>query len=231
MSNKNKKEKSSMELWAEREVELAIKMETQNTNEDNAEYLNEYVTSVYKCALGLYKTFVAQGHSGMSAELTRQVFNRLADHKVLKPIDLERKEDWGEPDFRDTCQNKRYSSLFRTNNNETYEYNDVSRVVVAYDDMDSRFHNGKADRIVNELYPIESPYMPEDKPYIVRAKRVVLDPKTETEAVMYYGVDRGDGPGENICYCWKENEDGSISEITEEEFEALQKQYGGNKEE
>lgn len=155
------------------------------------------------------------------------MFDKLAQHKVLKPVDLSVEEDWKEG-VGQHQQNKRLSSLFRTVKEDgSYEYSDVDRVVVKYDDMKSTFHNNRADKIVAEKYPITSPYMPKDKPIVVRAERIVLDPKTERETIKYYAIDKGDGI-DDICRCYHELPDGDVIEISEAAYESLKEVYGND---
>lgn len=61
----------------------------------------------------LVELFAKQGHSGMSASLVRNLFNKLADYKPLKPITCEESE-WGETISEDEYyQNKRCYSVFK----------------------------------------------------------------------------------------------------------------------
>ena len=58
----------------------------------------------------LVELFAKQGHSGMSAGIVRNLFNKVADYKPLKPITCEGSE-WGTG--ADKFQNKRCPSIFK----------------------------------------------------------------------------------------------------------------------
>lgn len=71
----------------------------------------------------LIELFSKQGHSGMSAGLVRNLFNKLADYQPLKPLTGEDSE-WGRNDMDGkTLQNKRCSHVFK--NTETDECYDI----------------------------------------------------------------------------------------------------------
>lgn len=75
--------------------------------------------------LELIELFSKQGHSGMSASLVRNLFNKLADYKPLKPITCEDSE-WGDAiDENNTYQNKRCSSIFKKGKNGKPYYLDA----------------------------------------------------------------------------------------------------------
>jgi hypothetical protein len=68
--------------------------------------------------VALMETFTAYGHSGMSAEVTLAVFNRLASHKPLTPLTGEDNE-WTDMSGENAphgplWQNNRYHSVFKT---------------------------------------------------------------------------------------------------------------------
>jgi hypothetical protein len=67
-----------------------------------------------KAVLELMEVFTKQGHSGMSASIVADIFQKLATHQVLSPI-TGKDEEWNLLDYGDdlTYQNKRESGLFK----------------------------------------------------------------------------------------------------------------------
>jgi len=69
-----------------------------------------------KAVLELIQVFADQDHSGMSANIVRQMFNKLAAYKLLSPLTfkddewIEPGEEWG---ASSSYQNKRNSAVFK----------------------------------------------------------------------------------------------------------------------
>lgn len=176
MNIKNE-EKSSLELWAEKEVELACKREMQNV-EDN-EW--DYGCACYQSALKAFKSLCKDRHSGMSIALTTDILNRLIDGKCLTPI-VDTDDIWsdGWASSRDGVkirQCKRMSSLFKDIHPDgSVAYNDVDRVV-CYNvrEPGMSYHSSLGSRIVNELFPITMPYIPASQPYEVYCEEFLTD--------------------------------------------------------
>ena len=82
---------------------------------------SDYGGMVGQAVMELIVKFGEQGHSGMSANLTRNVFNKLADYKPLTPIQGT-DDEWG-TDASNT-QNKRLTSLFKQDDG-TVRYSDA----------------------------------------------------------------------------------------------------------
>ena len=85
----------------------------------------DYNGDIAKAVLALMEVFAAQGHSGFSAMLTLDIFNKLARFKTLTPITSDPSE-WmdvadrmpnGDPPV---WQNKRQSSCFSNDGGQTY---------------------------------------------------------------------------------------------------------------
>ena len=79
--NVNKKEES----WAEREVRLACEHERHGNGTCDGEF--DYGVACYKSALKAYNSLAEDGHSGFSIGLTKNILNRLIEHKPLIPIE------------------------------------------------------------------------------------------------------------------------------------------------
>ena len=74
---------------------------------------SDYDGMAGRAVMELVKVFAKQGHSGMSASLVRNLFNKVADFKPLTPITCE-EEEWSNGiSGNDTFQNKRCSAVFK----------------------------------------------------------------------------------------------------------------------
>lgn len=99
---------------AKRELNLA------GLDRPDADYDGMIAASV----LALMELFASQGHSGYSARLTLDVFNRLASFKPLTPVTND-PDEWMDvcdktPDHEACWQNKRHSSCFSNDGGKTY---------------------------------------------------------------------------------------------------------------
>lgn len=144
--------------WAKKEVELA------KAAKPDDDYGNLCIDAAYK----LLEVFAEQGHSGVSAPYTVMYFKRLTEHKPLTPITEE-------DSFSESGQCERCSSLFKNFHPITGEiyYNDVDRACGVDINAELRFTFGSQfiNNVVNKLYPITLPYMPEDRRYFVEIER------------------------------------------------------------
>ena len=104
----NKKE-NPLYLHAERELKLA------GLDKPEADYGG----ALYKAVLDLVETFCGEGHSGMSAEMTLAIFDRVARWKTLSPI-TNNPEEWTKV-TDDLWQNKRSPSHFSKDGGETWQ--------------------------------------------------------------------------------------------------------------
>ena len=125
-------EKSNMQTWAEKEIEIACKRERRASGiENDGDW--DYGCACYGSALKAYKSLMGDGHSGFSIGMTKHILNRLIDGKPLTPIEdtpdvwndiLDRNDEEGYVCYQ--CE--RMSSLFK------YVYSDGT---VKYKDIDS----------------------------------------------------------------------------------------------
>ena len=214
MSYEEKREKTNTEIWAEREVDLACKQERRLTeNEGNDEW--DYGCACYESALRALQSLADDGHSGFSIGLTKQILNRLIDHKPLTPIydtpdvwtlcDRETMEEDGVTYLVYQCN--RMSALFK------YEYSDGR---VRYRDIDnsvcinlkngSAFHGGLCRRICDELWPVCMPYIPQDKPtYFYIGDEFLVDRKNgDYDTTWISHVVRPDGEKIKLNLYYKE---------------------------
>lgn len=141
----------TMTDWATNEVELAIAKED-----------SDYGKMCYESALKAYKTLMEDPHSGLSWSFTREILNRLMYEKPLTPLE-DTPDQWNQVNDDPEFQHKRRSSLFkRIDKDGNISYSDVSRFV-AYNINRAKvpFYSGLCNYILDDMYPIEFPYMPE----------------------------------------------------------------------
>ena len=197
----------SMTSWAEKEVEIACKRERElSGNKDEW----DYGCACYESALKALKSLAEDGHSGYSISITKHILNRLIDGKPLTPIE-DSDDVWNEvfgmrDSFR-TFQYKRMPSLFKyVYEDGTVKYSDINRIIcVNFDDHSNCWSNGFVRNIIDELYPIKMPYMPESKQYKVYCKEYLTDHKNgdfDTIGVLYAKLP--DGTVEGIYRYFKD---------------------------
>lgn len=171
----------SMSNWAEREIEIACKRENPDFVIGSGDF--DYGCSCYESALKAYKSLIGDGHSGFSFSLTKNILIRLMEGKPLTPIEdiPEIWNDLGEyggiPDGEHHYQCQRMSSLFKYEYaNGRVEYRDVDRVYgMDVDDVHNRYSSRLTSDVVNDLFPITMPYVPDDAPYIVMTETFLSD--------------------------------------------------------
>lgn len=84
--------------------------------------MDGYVNACAQNAMELLKVFVKAGHSGMSAEVTLNIFNKLARQENLTPL-TNNPEEWMQVSFNDkdiSYQSKRNCSCFSDDGLKTY---------------------------------------------------------------------------------------------------------------
>lgn len=210
----------NMKEWAKREIDIACKRERGNAPESEWNYGCACYHSAYKTFLSLLE----DEHSGMNIGITKNILNRLIEGKVLTPIE-DTPDVWNDSSYRfdiKTYQCTRMSSLFKDVSEDGHiDYCDVDRIVVVDKDnpYGCRYHNGFISNLINKMYPIEMPYYPEDKPFVVYRSDLLFDPKNgdyDTIAIWY--VKKPDGSKVEINRFFKESGD-TFVEITREEYD------------
>ena len=95
----------------------------------------DYEGMIAEAVMKLVKVHAAEGHSGMSHSYTLDIFNRVANFKVLTPITNDPSE-WGSvqefygPGSKPVWQNRRQSSCFSNDGGVTYyDINDKERTI------------------------------------------------------------------------------------------------------
>jgi len=202
---------SGMQLWAQREVDIACKRE-RDAAENTRDW--DYGCACYDSALKAFNSLCKDDHSGMSIDFTQNILNRLIDGKSLTPIE-DVPEVWSDIEDRNderkyTCyQNKRMSSLFKyIYDDGTVRYKDVDRYYCIDINNGVTYTTGMASDLIDELYPITMPYSAGGR-YKVYCEDFLVDPKMsdyDTKALLY--IIEPDGTKVETDRFYKETEDG-----------------------
>ena len=219
----------SMYEWAEQECRLACKQENPNFDFDSDDF--DYGCSCYKSALKAYKSLAEDEHSGMSFSFTRDILERLMRHEPLTPITdddfkdeniIYDTDDLVSMGLKSEIQCSRMSSLFRK---ETIDgevtYHDLDRAYCIDMEKPSDTFSSNIDKIVNELFPIKMPYLPEKGKYKVYVQTFLTDKKNgdfDTRGVIYLITPDGKRIDINRYYTEKE---GKMVEISKDEYDKL----------
>ena len=215
--------------WAEQECRLACKKENPNFDFDSDDF--DYGCSCYKSALKAYKSLAEDGHSGMSFSFTRDILERLMRHEPLTPITdddfkdgnyLYPDEQLASMGLKSEIQCPRMSSLFRK---ETIDgevtYHDLDRAYCIDIEKPSDTFSSSASNIVDELFPIKMPYLPERGKYKVYVQSFLTDKKNgdfDTQGVLYLITPDGKRIDINRFYTEKA---GKMVEISKDEYDEL----------
>ena len=183
-----KKEKSSMELWAEEEIRIACERERGGASEDEW----DYGVACYESALKAFRSLLEDEHSGMSIGITLRILNALVKGQPLTPIE-DTDDVWKEcgrylsQKDHSTYQCKRMSSLFKDVYDDGHiEYTDVNRFSCRMLDSSAWWHNGHVSKIASEYFPITMPYTP--KTYKVICEEFLTDRANgdyDTTGILY----------------------------------------------
>lgn len=206
------KNKDNTSTWAEKEIELACTRERTNSSEEG-EW--EYGCACYESALRAYNSLFSDGHSGYSIGITKQILNRLIDGKPLTPIE-DTPDVWC--NVTDTHNNgvtryqcKRMSSLFKyVYADGTIKYSDVNRCYCVNTDGIGPYHSGLVQEIVDELFPITMPYIP-DKPFKVNCEEFLTDTKNgDFDTVGVLSIVKPNGKYVDVYRYFKEENRGFV---------------------
>lgn len=207
--------------WAKEEIRLAIARErAASCGEDEW----DYGVACYESAMRAFESLLQDEHSGMSIQITKSILNRLIDGKCLTPIE-DTPEIWNlvtEKDGSTEYQCRRMSSLFKkVDENGAVTYSDIDRVTCFdADNPKVGWNNGRATRLIDELFPITMPYMPGNKPFQLFREEFLLDPqKGDYDTIAFLYVVKPDGEKVEINSYFKENDEGQMVPIGKEEYE------------
>lgn len=214
------------------EVEYAIECERKAAIEENDDTFLDYIIECYHSALRAYETMAADGHSGMSWGLTRQIFARLAKGKPLKPLNslVDRPQEWiPNNNFEDDIarfNNKRYSPLLCELTKNGKFYHDVDRWrFYELDNPDVPWYCGSLSRYMDEHYPITFPYNPVS--IDVRIEELLTDSAhgdfDARRIIDFVDPETGKTVGVDACF---EEVDGEWKEIGKRKWYTLRKKHG-----
>ena len=216
--------------WAEQECRLACKKENPNFDFDSDDF--DSGCSCYKSALKAYKSLVEDEHSGMSFSFTRDILERLMRREPLTPITdddfkggslIYSDEDLASMGLKSEIQCPRMSSLFRK---ETVDgkvtYCDVNRAYsINVENPSDTFYCGRETNIVDEMFPIKMPYLPEKEEYKAYIQTFLADKKNgdfDTQGILYLITPEGKRIDINRYYTEKA---GKMVEISKDEYDEL----------
>lgn len=199
--------------------------------ENTDSFGREYKMGCIESALRAYCSLCADGHSGYSIFETMSFLKRMVEHKPLTPL-TEDESEWnlidpadGDDNF-DLFQSSRSPSVFKKVYADKTVYNDVDRVVVRDIDTGLDWHCGFYTKMVDDMFPVEMPYMPSSKKFIVEVREFdsVNAKPGFYDTVFVSRIIPPEGIGEciNLNKAYKEaiGEDGkpTFVEIVEEEY-------------
>lgn len=223
MNEKEKTEISPMQSWAENEIALAIASEKEAAK-DSGEW--DYGVACYESAMRAFKSLIADNHSGMSIQITKGILNRLIDGKCLTPI-IDTDDIWNEITWTDNgvkeYQCTRMSALFKKVTVEgEVTYSDINRVqCVSLDNPTVAYQNGFATRLIDKIFPITMPYLPNAKPFKLFQEEFLASSKDgedyDTFAFLY--ILMPDGRKIELNRYFKEDANGQIVPIQKEEYD------------
>lgn len=214
----------SMSEWAKREVELACKRERGTASEDEW----NYGCSCYDSALKAFLSLCEDGHSGMSFGFTKQILNRLMNHRPLTPIegnDDEWRFSFEREDGTKCYQNLRLSSLFKdVAPDGTVSYTDNNALYCQDIGNGSTYTSGLVSNVVYQKFPIHMPYLPSTEPMVVYTQDCLTDRKNGDFDTMAIFHTEHNGTITDINRFFKESDTG-WAEITKEEWEERLKMH------
>lgn len=210
----------SMTEWAEEEVRIACERFRKEADGDEKPTA-EYECSCLESALKAYKSIMEDGHSGASYGLTINILKRLLDEYPLTPIE-DAPDIWEEvPATGSNClmyQCKRLSSLFKDIDTETGEvsYHDCNRIICK-NENGITYHNGFIQREIEELYPIQLPYLPSGRYVVLATDFSTTGSSGEFDTIYVISVREPNGCVRNLNWYYKETKNG-FTKIDEGEY-------------
>lgn len=218
-----------------KEVEYAIECERKEAIEDNDFTFVDYFIECYHSALRAYETMAADGHSGMSWRLTRQIFGRLAEGKPLKRINSyhDRPEEWAEQSHWVVADsvvltNIRYPSLsYRRGVNGEELYHDTDRWVFEEANRPNiPWYNEFLATYLDEKFPIQFPYWP--IMIHVRIEELLTDPAhgdyDAQRIIDFVDPETGEVVKVDACFALSDEEDKMV-EVSKKKWYALRRKH------
>lgn len=171
---------SDKQYW-EYEIELALNRKTKK-----GDWADNYCDEVLKDAGEVMKLIDSQGHSGMYYSLLVNYLERLLNEIPLSPL-TDNNSEWSKWEYtngkKDNRQNLRRPSVFQYADGSI---KDNDRVITYFAEDTIPCRTGSDGRIIDKLFPISLPYMPERKPYKLYAHRELIE---DINGNSYKGVE------------------------------------------
>lgn len=134
-----------------------------------------------KAVLELIECFENQGHSGMSAGIVIQLFEKLANFKPIRPI-TGSAEEWSSDTFDgETFQNRRLSSLFKKGLYGKAYYLDA----IVWEEPNGCRFTGTVDGITSRQF-VKFPFEPKTFYVKIDDNRKIIDLETLEKVFQYY---------------------------------------------
>ncbi len=112
---------------------------------------SDYGGELGNATLELVKLFAKQGHSGISAGIVRNLFNKLADYKPLSPLTFN-DDEWSNEIARsdNVYQNKRNSAVFKDGMRHIDIERDLKDVMAKVEELFDRVENLENQNVEKE---------------------------------------------------------------------------------
>lgn len=219
-------EKTISDKWAEKELDYWYH------EKDTDNFLRSYHRYCGNSALKAFESLCEDNHSGLTMSITRDILYRLTNHIPLTKIE-DTDDVWKElgktkydnPHLK-RYQCKRMSSLFKeVYSDGTIKYTENHRYYEK--DMYGISTDVKScpvviNRIMDELYPITMPYLPDDKPYYIYREMYRVSSKIDTKIDTKIAIRYILTPSNDLIKVNRYFKLGDYcSEISEEEYKNL----------
>ncbi len=181
------REKTDMELWAEKEISLASKYKREYEDKHGCIVEEGYEgrTKYLETAMKMFRN-IPEGCEPLDfgMESIKCILNQLMSGKPLTPIE-DTKDVWESVDIKNDskifqCRRMKYL-LKEIKEDGSVMYNDETRyhaIWIGHEHM-GWLHEKVVDKVMNELYPITMPYMPSGIGYRVYVEAFKADFKSE----------------------------------------------------
>ena len=216
------------EEWARKEVELAIKRETEIAGQEGKEEQLKIAIECLNRALNAYIEVYGDMPDDVSY-FTSLVFNSLVNKNILSPLtglDEEFVEVFGNFDGYKLYRNVRYSQLFKEVwNDGKVVFLDAERVLCINPDNTVHFSNTFVTKVVEEYIPeLQFPYVPEK---FVAVVEELYSSKEHYDAIAILSVNKAvDGKMKKVADInryYKTEDEQNMEEISVEDYVEMAK--------
>ena len=175
-----------------------------------------YDGMIGEAVLELISVFAGQGHSGMTAPITANLFNKLAKHEPLGPLTGE-EDEWGTV-ADDINQNKREGTVFRNGKDGKAYYLDA----IVWQCIDEGYEydsfTGSLNGITSRQYIKEFPFTP--KTFRIGLHRIEHGSVIPSDDIDYFEnrtrpKDSPDAPFESTYWSYELADPSQLDEVWE----------------